>query len=106
MSNEERNETMQEKVAPSQIRDIETPSAYVSQSQQEAKDLFHIVCEDVFKIYKIADLEVVALRGLDLRVRRGELMAVVGSSGWGSQHCSMCLRGWICPVPAPRMSTA
>ena len=26
----------------------------------------YIVCEDLFKIYKIADLEVVALRGLDL----------------------------------------
>ena len=28
----------------------------------------YILCEDLFKIYKIEDLEVVALRGLDLRV--------------------------------------
>jgi ABC-type lipoprotein export system ATPase subunit len=97
MSNEERNETMQEQVATDQIRDIETPSAYVSQSQQEAKDLFHIVCEDVFKIYKIADLEVVALRGLDLRVRRGELMAVVGSSGSGKSTLLNVLAGLDLP---------
>ena len=33
----------------------------------------YILCEDLFKIYKIADLEVVALRGLDLAVEKGEL---------------------------------
>ena len=44
---------------------------------------YYIVCEDLFKIYKIAELEVVALRGLDLTVRHGELMAIVGASGSG-----------------------
>jgi ABC-type lipoprotein export system ATPase subunit len=43
----------------------------------------HVLCEDLFKIYKVANLEVVALRGLDLKVQRGELMAIVGSSGSG-----------------------
>ena len=41
----------------------------------------YIFCEDLFKIYKIADLEVVALRGLDLVVNRGEGVAIVGASG-------------------------
>jgi putative ABC transport system ATP-binding protein len=44
---------------------------------------YYITCEDVFKIYKIADLEVVALRGLDLLVKERELMAIVGASGSG-----------------------
>lgn len=44
---------------------------------------YYITCEDVFKIYKIADLEVVALRGLDLLVREKEVMAIVGASGSG-----------------------
>ncbi len=43
----------------------------------------YIRCEDVFKIYKSEDLEVVALRGLDLEVYRGEMMALVGASGSG-----------------------
>ena len=43
----------------------------------------HVVCEDLFKIYKITDLEVVALRGLDLKVNRGEIIAIVGASGSG-----------------------
>jgi len=42
-----------------------------------------IVCEDLFKIYKQEGLEVVALRGLDLHIARGELLAIVGASGSG-----------------------
>jgi peptide/nickel transport system ATP-binding protein len=42
-----------------------------------------IVCNNLVKIYKIADLEVVALQGLDLEVERGEMMALVGPSGSG-----------------------
>jgi ABC-type lipoprotein export system ATPase subunit len=43
----------------------------------------YLLCQDIFKIYKVADLEVVALRGLDLTVERGELVAIVGASGSG-----------------------
>jgi peptide/nickel transport system ATP-binding protein len=42
-----------------------------------------IVCNNLVKIYKVADLEVVALQGLDLEVARGEMMALVGPSGSG-----------------------
>ena len=43
----------------------------------------YILCEDLFKIYKRAELEVVALRGLDLVVDPGELIAIIGASGSG-----------------------
>jgi ABC-type lipoprotein export system ATPase subunit len=42
-----------------------------------------IFCDNLVKIYKVADLEVVALQGLDLRVDHGEIMAMVGASGSG-----------------------
>lgn len=42
-----------------------------------------IVCEDLVKIYKAAENEVVALQGLDLMVEDGELMAIIGNSGSG-----------------------
>src|SRR5262245_37241083 len=38
---------------------------------------------DVFKIYRSGPVETVALRGLELRVQRRELVAVFGPSGCG-----------------------
>ena len=40
-----------------------------------------IVCENLVKIYKTADSEVLALQGLDLTVEYGEIMAIIGNSG-------------------------
>ena len=42
-----------------------------------------IFCDNLVKIYKVADLEVVALQGLDLAVAKSEMMALVGASGSG-----------------------
>jgi ABC-type lipoprotein export system ATPase subunit len=63
---------------------------------KESND-YYIVCEDLFKIYKIADLEVVALRGLDLKVKRGELMAIIGASGSGKSTLLNVLGGLETP---------
>ena len=40
-------------------------------------------CHNLVKIYKIADLEVIALQGLDLEISPGEIIALVGPSGAG-----------------------
>ena len=52
-----------------------------------------IVCENLVKIYKVADLEVVALQGLDLIVRRGEMVGIVGTSGSGKTTLMNILGG-------------
>jgi ABC-type lipoprotein export system ATPase subunit len=52
-----------------------------------------IHCENLVKIYKSADLEVVALQGLDLHVERGELMAIIGNSGSGKSTLLNMLGG-------------
>jgi len=56
-------------------------------------DDLYIRCEDLFKIYKTSNLEVVALRGLDLKVAAGEFMAIVGASGSGKSTLLNILAG-------------
>ncbi len=48
---------------------------------------------NLVKIYKAADLEVVALQGLDLRVPTGEMLALVGPSGAGKSTLLNILGG-------------
>ncbi len=57
----------------------------------------HIVCRDLFKIYKAQDLEVVALRGLDFQAARGEIVAIVGASGSGKSTLLNILAGYDTP---------
>ena len=56
-----------------------------------------VECHNLVKIYKSADLEVVALQGLDLRVPRGEMLALVGPSGAGKSTLLNILGGLDAP---------
>src|SRR5260221_1633525 len=42
-----------------------------------------IECRGLVHIYKSADIEAVALQGLDMSIERGEIVAIVGASGSG-----------------------
>ena len=52
-----------------------------------------IICDNLVKIYKVADLEAVALQGLDLQIRSGEMMAIIGNSGSGKSTLLNILGG-------------
>jgi len=51
--------------------------------QENNTVLAMIECENLVKIYKTKEIEVLALQGLELRVDKGELMAIIGNSGSG-----------------------
>jgi putative ABC transport system ATP-binding protein len=53
----------------------------------------YIVCENLVKIYQVAEIEVVALQGLDLSVASGEFLAVIGASGSGKSTLLNVLGG-------------
>ena len=68
------------------IPDFEEPD--VSENGQ-AEPL--LVAERVRKVYRTGGVEVEALAGLDLSLRRGELVAVMGPSGSGKTTLLRCL---------------
>lgn len=62
----------------------------ITQTQQPEEI---VLCENLVKIYKTDDIEVVALQGLDLRVKYGEIMAIIGNSGSGKSTLLNMLGG-------------
>jgi len=62
-------------------------------SSPPSEDSPLVVCDNLVKIFKVADLEVVALQGLDLVVAPGEMLGVVGPSGSGKSTLLNILGG-------------
>ena len=93
--------------APSAAAWAETPAeaAPASRARQRFGEGALIVCDNLVKIYKVADLEVVALQGLDLLVNAGEMIAIVGTSGSGKSTLLSILGGLDTPS-AGRASVA
>lgn len=52
-----------------------------------------IHCEGLVKIFQTEDIEVVALQGLNLSIKQGELMAIIGNSGSGKSTLLNILGG-------------
>lgn len=57
-----------------------------------------IECENLIKIYKTGEIEVVALQGLDLVVKEGELMSIIGNSGSGKSTLLNMIGGLDAPT--------
>lgn len=61
--------------------------AYAKSSTGELEDQLGdnvmILCENLVKIFKTKETEVLALQGLELKVEKGEFVAIIGSSGSG-----------------------
>jgi ABC-type lipoprotein export system ATPase subunit len=77
--------------------DAPEPEARATRARKRFGEGALIVCDNLVKIYKVADLEVVALQGLDLLVDAGEMIAIVGASGSGKSTLLNILGGLDVP---------
>ncbi len=56
-----------------------------------------VVLKEVWKVYKLGEVEVAALQGVDLRVRNGEFYGIVGPSGSGKSTLLYAIGGLVKP---------
>ena len=79
------------------MTDATTPAKTAWEARARFGDGSQIVCDNLVRIFKVADLEVVALQGLDLLVEAGEVIAIVGASGSGKSTLLSILGGLDAP---------
>ena len=77
----ENDETME---TPAADAEMDTEASEAAGTDTDSVESDNIIdCDSLVKIYKTDEVEVMALQGLELTIKKGELMAVIGKSGSG-----------------------
>jgi ABC-type lipoprotein export system ATPase subunit len=58
----------------------------------------YVICQRIVKVYRVGEHELVALRGVDFQMERGEMVAIIGPSGAGKSSLLNLLGGLDVPT--------
>lgn len=68
-------------------------AVYQDNEFQDINENVLINCDNLVKLYKTDEVEVMALQGLDMQIEKGELLAIIGKSGSGKSTLLNMLGG-------------
>ena len=66
-----------------ELTDIQLHETEAPQMQTAPQEPPLVICDNLVKIYKTDEVEVMALQGLELEIKRGEIISIIGKSGSG-----------------------
>lgn len=78
---------------PGEIEKVQCPSCGLDGKVTFKKKEFIIQAEKIHKIYTGGRIQVHALRGIDIHIEKGEMLALMGVSGCGKTTLLNCLSG-------------
>ena len=65
-----------------------------------------VVCRQLVKAFQVGNHEIVALRGIDFEMERGEMVTIIGPSGAGKSTMLNLLGGLDKPTAASSLSAS
>ena len=83
----------EDRAAENDAVEIQTMEAEEKDNKESSDDVPYIKCDSLVRIFKSEGIEVMALQGLDLEIKKGELTAIIGKSGSGKSTLLNLLGG-------------
>jgi len=77
---------------------IDKDAPNISTSPPPETTMPYVLCRSIVKVYRVGESEIVALRGIDFAMTKGEMISIIGPSGAGKSSLLNLLGGLDTPT--------